>query len=131
MGGAVVQNFAVAVGDKAGDGLVGGGQAISLVGPADELLPPFMVGEGVFDGDASGGVWVTGSFPSVVGLGWADLVGFPGRGYRLAGVVTAEAEVPVVQEDLHVRKVLEADGDTFVARGSRVMHSARSQGIGP
>ncbi len=41
-----------AFGDEAGDGSVGLGQAITSVGPAHQLLPPFMIGQGVLDGDA-------------------------------------------------------------------------------
>lgn len=43
-----------AVGDEAGDGAVGVGQAVAVVGSAGQLLPAFVVGEGVFDGDAVG-----------------------------------------------------------------------------
>jgi hypothetical protein len=43
-----------AVGDEPGDGAVGVGQAVAAVGPARQLLPAFVVGEGVFDGDAVG-----------------------------------------------------------------------------
>lgn len=51
----------VAVGDEAGDGPIGGGQVLPAVGPADQLLPTFVIGEGVFDGDAPQGVSVPGS----------------------------------------------------------------------
>lgn len=40
-----------AVGDEAGDGTVGVGETVAAVGPADELFPAFVVGEGVFDGE--------------------------------------------------------------------------------
>jgi hypothetical protein len=46
-------------------------------------------------------------------------------------MVTAEAEVAVVQEDLHVGEVPETGIDAFVARGGRVMHSPWSHGVGP
>ncbi|QKZ16113.1 hypothetical protein HUT05_05675 [Streptomyces chartreusis] len=41
-----------AVGDEAGDGAVGVGQAVAAVDEARQLLPAFAAGEGVFDGDA-------------------------------------------------------------------------------
>jgi hypothetical protein len=46
-------------------------------------------------------------------------------------MVAAQAQVAVVQEDLDVGEVLEADGDALVADGRGVMHTSRSQGIGP
>lgn len=42
----------VAVGDEAGDSPLGGGQVLPAVGPAGQLLPALVVGEGVSDGDA-------------------------------------------------------------------------------
>jgi hypothetical protein len=38
-----------AVADEAGDGAVGVGQTVAAVGPGRQLLPAFVVGEGVFD----------------------------------------------------------------------------------
>jgi hypothetical protein len=51
------------VGDEAGDGAVGVGEAVAAVGPARGLLPASEVGEGVFDGDAVGGAFVAVAFP--------------------------------------------------------------------
>jgi hypothetical protein len=52
-----------AVGDEAGDGAVGVGQAVAAMGSARQLLPALVVGEGMFDGDAVGGVPVAVAFP--------------------------------------------------------------------
>jgi hypothetical protein len=49
----------------------------------------------------------------------------------LPAVVAAQAEVAVVQEDLDVGEVLEADGDAFIAGRRGVVHASRPQGIGP
>lgn len=43
-----------AVGDEAGDGSVCVGQAITTMGPAHQLLPALVIGQGVLNGDAVG-----------------------------------------------------------------------------
>lgn len=53
----------VAVGDDACDGSVGVGEAVTTMGPALELLPAFVIGEGASDGDSVGRVAVAVSFP--------------------------------------------------------------------
>ena len=55
-----------AVGDKAGDGPIGVGEAVEAVGPALEMFPAFVVGEGVFDGDPFRRVVVPLAFPKFV-----------------------------------------------------------------
>ena len=52
-----------AVGYQAGDGPIGVGKAVAAVGPALELFPAFVVGEGVLDGDPLRGVVVSLAFP--------------------------------------------------------------------
>ncbi|MBQ0889583.1 hypothetical protein KBZ94_32470, partial [Streptomyces sp. RM72] len=49
----------------------------------------------------------------------------------MPAVVAAQARVAVVQEDLDVGEVLEADGDAFIAGGRGIVHASRPQGIGP
>lgn len=101
------------------------------MGPAHQLFPAFVVGEGVFDGDAVEGVPVAVAFPLFGSAGQCSRTRFSGWCDRLPTVVAAEAQVAVVQEDLDVGEVLEADGDAFVAGGHGVVHTSRSQGVDP
>lgn len=118
-------------GGEVGDGPVGGRQGLASVGPARQLFPAFVVGEGVFDGDAFRGVPVAGSAAGFMDLGRADPVSLPRRGRRLPGVITAKTEVAVVEKDLDIGIVLEADPDAFVACGGRVVPPSRPRGIDP
>lgn len=101
------------------------------MGPAGQLFLSFVVGEGVFDGDAVGGVSVAVAFPLFDSAGQCSRPGFSGRCDRLPAVVAAEAEITVVHKDLDVGEVLEADGYAFIAGGRGIVHTARPQGVGP
>ncbi|WP_438696049.1 hypothetical protein [Streptomyces alkaliphilus] len=57
------------LGDEIGEGTVGVGQAVAAVGPARQLFPAFVVGQGVFDADAVGRVVVAIAFPPVNSAG--------------------------------------------------------------
>ncbi|MDX2918267.1 MULTISPECIES: hypothetical protein [Streptomyces] len=70
-----------------------------------------------------------GLFSAGVYVRQSDLVWFSGRCDRLAGVVTPETEVAVVQKHFHVREVLETGSDTFIACGGRIVHPAWPQGV--
>jgi hypothetical protein len=95
------------------------------------LLPAFVIGEGVFDGDAVGGVPVAVAFPLFDSAGQCSRTRFSGRCDRLPAVVTDQAEVAVVQEDTDVGEVLETDSDALVAGGCGVVHTSGTQGVGP
>jgi hypothetical protein len=69
------------VGDEAGGSAVGVGQAVAPVGPAHQLLPAFVVGEGMLDGDAVGGV------PVAVAFSLLDSAGQCSRPRFLGGVI--------------------------------------------
>lgn len=112
-------------------GAVGVGQAVAAAGPAGQLFPAFVVGEGVFDGNAVGGVLAAVAFPLLDPAGQCSGPGFPRRCDGLPAVVAAQAEVAVVQEDLDVGEVLEADGDALVAGGRGIVRAARPQSGGP
>lgn len=71
------------------------------------------------------------AFPLLNSAGQCSRPGFPGRCDRLSAVVAAQAEIAVVQEDLDVGEVWEADGYAFVAGGRGIVHTPRPQGIGP
>jgi hypothetical protein len=68
------------------------------------------------------------AFPLFDPVGRCSRPRFSRRGDGLPAVVTAQAEVAVVQEDLDVGEVLEADGDALGAGGCGV--SAYDQAAG-
>lgn len=101
------------------------------MGPARRLLPAFVVGQGVLDRDPVGGVLVAVAFPLLDSAGqcsrtrsswWCDC---------LPAVVAAQADLAVVQEDLDVGEVLEADGDALGGGCRGIVHTTRPQGVGP
>lgn len=63
------------------------------MGPARQLPPAFVIGEGVFDGDAVGGVPVAVAFPLFDSAEQCSRTGFSGRCDRLPAVVVAQAQV--------------------------------------
>lgn len=99
--------------------------------PARQLLPALVIGKGVFDGDAVGRVPVAVTFPLFNSAGQRSRPRSSERCDRLPAVVTAQAEIAVVQKDLDVGEVLEADGDALYAGGRGIVHTSRSQGVGP
>ncbi len=111
-----------AVGDEAGDGLVGVGEAVSAVGPALELLPAFAVGEGVFDGDPLRGVVVSLTFSEFAEGCYGSWSQFAWWGEGLPAVVSAKAEVAVIEEDPDQVEVVEASADAG-RPGGRVVHT--------
>ncbi|GAA2317012.1 hypothetical protein GCM10010234_73780 [Streptomyces hawaiiensis] len=57
------------------------------------------------------------AFPLFDSAGQCSGPGFSGWCDRLPAMVAAQAEVAILQEDLDVGEVLEADGDALVAGG--------------
>lgn len=78
---------------------------------AQELFPAFMVGRGMLDGDPVGGMLAPVVFPLGLCPPALRAVAF-WVGECLAGMVAAQAQVAVVEQNFDQVEVAEAAGDT-------------------
>ncbi|OKI25608.1 hypothetical protein A6A07_30540 [Streptomyces sp. CB03911] len=90
-----------------------------------------MIGEGVLDGDALGGVFVACPLAGCVDFRCGDLVGLPRWRDGFARMVASQAQVAVIEQYLDFWELPEEVVDALASYGGGVVHASWAEVAGP